>query len=43
VPGPQFEVEARLLEAWQRYAEENGVFDHNGRFDALYREAYAGE
>jgi hypothetical protein len=29
-----------LVEAWQRYAEENDVFDHKGRFDAAYRAAY---
>lgn len=28
-----------LLEAWQRYAEQNEVFDHEGRFDAAYRKA----
>jgi arylsulfatase len=31
---------AVMVEAWQRYAEENDVFDHKGRFDALYRQAY---
>ncbi len=33
-------VKAALVEAWQRYAEENDVFDHKGRFDAAYRAAY---
>jgi arylsulfatase len=34
------DVEAALIEAWHRYAEENDVFDHAGHFDALYRQAY---
>jgi arylsulfatase len=29
-----------LIKAWQKYAENNEVFDHKGRFDALYRKAY---
>lgn len=29
-----------LMKAWQYYAEQNDVFDHNGRFDAIYRQAY---
>jgi arylsulfatase len=32
-----------LLKAWQQYAEQNEVFDHKGRFDALYRKAYGVE
>lgn len=34
---------AELLKAWQEYAERNEVFDHKGRFDALYRRAYGVE
>jgi arylsulfatase len=34
------DVKAAMIEAWQQYAEENEVFDHKGRFDALYRKAY---
>ena len=34
------EIRAELIEAWQQYAEANEVFDHKGRFDALYRKAY---
>lgn len=34
------EVKAAMIEAWQQYAEENDVFDHQGMFDALYRKAY---
>jgi len=34
------EIKAALIEAWQQYAAENDVFDHEGRFDALYRQAY---
>jgi arylsulfatase len=36
----QPDVKAALVEAWQRYAGENDVFDHKGRFDAAYRAAY---
>ncbi|MHC4342238.1 MAG: arylsulfatase, partial [Planctomycetota bacterium] len=36
------EVKEALIEAWQRYAKENEVFDHKGRFDAAYRKAYGG-
>ena len=32
-----------LVEAWQNYAEQNEVFDHKGRFDAIYRKAYGVE
>jgi arylsulfatase len=31
---------AELLKAWQLYAERNEVFDHKGRFDAMYRKVY---
>jgi arylsulfatase len=34
------EVRESLIEAWRRYAEANGVHDHRGRFDALYRKAF---
>jgi arylsulfatase len=37
------EVKAELIEAWQQYAEANEVFDHKGRFDALYRKAYGAD
>ena len=37
------EVQAAMIEAWQQYAVANDVFDHKGRFDALYRQAYGGE
>jgi arylsulfatase len=32
-----------LIKAWQYYAEQNEVFDHKGRFDAIYRQAYGVE
>jgi arylsulfatase len=35
------EVKAAMIKAWGHYAEANEVFDHNGRFDAMYRAAYA--
>lgn len=31
---------AELITAWQKYAKDNEVYDHKGRFDALYRKAY---
>jgi arylsulfatase len=31
---------AELLKAWKLYAERNEVFDHKGRFDAMYRKVY---
>ncbi len=34
------EVKADMIAAWQEYARTNDVFDHKGRFDALYRKAY---
>jgi arylsulfatase len=34
------DVKAALIQAWHRYAEENDVFDHEGRFDAMYPTAY---
>ena len=35
------EVKAAMIEEWGHYAEVNEVFDHGGRFDAMYRAAYA--
>jgi arylsulfatase len=34
-------VKAAMIEEWGHYAEVNEVFDHGGRFDAMYRAAYA--
>jgi arylsulfatase len=34
------DLKAELEAEWQRYAERNDVFDHGGRFDALYRQTY---
>jgi arylsulfatase len=31
---------AELHKEWKAYAEKNEVFDHKGRFDALYRRVY---
>ncbi len=36
------DIKAALVEAWQQYAEKNDVFDHKGRFDAMYRKVYGG-
>jgi arylsulfatase len=37
------EAKEALIEAWRKYAAANDVFDHMGRFDALYRKAYGRE
>ena len=34
------EITASLLESWEKYTEQNSVFDHKGYFDAIYRKAY---
>ncbi len=34
------EITASLLESWEKYSEQNSVFDHKGYFDAIYRKAY---
>jgi arylsulfatase len=34
------DVKAEMIAAWQDYAKTNDVYDHMGRFDALYRKAY---
>jgi arylsulfatase len=34
------EIKAGLIEGWLQYAEENDVYDHEGRFDAMYRQIY---
>ena len=41
--GEHPDKKAELLSAWQEYVERNEVFDHKGRFDALYRKAYGVE
>ncbi len=30
----------QMLEAWQEFVQQNGVFDHAGYFDAIFRRAY---
>jgi arylsulfatase len=37
------EKKAALIEAWLHYTEQNEVFDHKGRFDAIYRKVYGVE
>jgi arylsulfatase len=34
------QIKAEMIAAWQEYARANDVYDHKGRFDALYRKAY---
>lgn len=40
VSGTHPDVKTTLVRKWQEYSARNGVIDHNGRFDELYREAY---
>ena len=37
------EKKAALLKAWHNYAKQNEVYDHKGRFDAMYRKVYGVE
>jgi len=37
------EVKAHLIEEWNKYAQQNEVYDHQGHFDALYRKNYMPE
>jgi arylsulfatase len=37
------ELKKELMEAWEAYSERNEVFDHKGRFDAIYRQLYGVE
>ncbi len=34
------EIKLNLVKKWQEYSLRNGVIDHQGRFDELYRKAY---
>ena len=34
---------AELVDLWSKYSKNNDVYDHNGRFDALYRKIYSRE
>jgi arylsulfatase A-like enzyme len=33
------DVKAELLRAWNNYAKENEVYDHNGHYDSIYRKS----
>ncbi len=33
------EVKSELLKAWNEYAIQNEVFDHNGHYDSIYRQS----
>ncbi len=35
------DVKAQLLDAWNKYARDNDVHDHQGHYDSLYRESFA--
>ena len=34
------DIKSALIENWNKYAENNDVYDHNGHFDELYRKNY---
>jgi len=34
------EIKSRLIKAWQEYAIQNNVHDHNGHYDSLYRRSF---
>ena len=37
------DIKSELIEKWNKYAEQNGVHDHKGHFDELYRKNYMPE
>jgi arylsulfatase A-like enzyme len=34
------DIRSRLIKAWQQYATQNNVHDHNGHYDSLYRKSF---
>lgn len=34
------DIKSRLIKAWQEYATQNNVHDHNGHYDSLYRKSF---
>ncbi len=34
------EIRQQLIEAWNEYAKQNEVYDHNGHYDSLYRKSF---
>ncbi|MCU0357444.1 MAG: sulfatase-like hydrolase/transferase [Cyclobacteriaceae bacterium] len=34
------DIKSRLIKAWQEYASQNNVHDHNGHYDSLYRRSF---
>jgi arylsulfatase A-like enzyme len=34
------EVKEQLIGAWNEYAKQNEVYDHNGHYDSLYRQSF---
>jgi arylsulfatase len=37
------QVKEELIKAWNAYAKENGVYDHKGHYDSVYRKSYIPE
>lgn len=35
------EIKKELIQAWMEYAKTNGIHDHNGHYDSLYRANYS--
>jgi arylsulfatase len=34
------EIKQQLITAWEEYARQNSVYDHNGHYDSLYRKSF---
>jgi len=34
------EIKKQLVEAWNEYAKQNDVYDHNGHYDSLYQKSF---
>lgn len=37
------ELKAELIQAWEEYASNNDVVDHQGHYNSLYRKSYIPE
>lgn len=34
------DIKNRMIEAWQEYARQNDIYDHQGHYDSLYRRSF---
>jgi arylsulfatase len=37
---PYPDIRRRLMDAWQEYARQNDIYDHQGHYDSLYRRSF---